>query len=80
MEKEIWKDIDGYGGQYQVSNLGRVRSFRIKSEGVLLVPRMDGCGYYRVRFCGKYRSLHRLVALTFVDGYREGLQVNHKNE
>ena len=23
---EIWKDIDGYEGLYQVSNLGRVRS------------------------------------------------------
>ena len=79
-EQEIWKDIEGYDGKYQVSNLGRVRSFRIKSEGVVLVPRMDRCGYYRVRFCGKYRSLHRLVALAFVDGYREGLQVNHKNE
>lgn len=26
--KEIWKDIKGYEGLYQVSNLGRVKSFR----------------------------------------------------
>lgn len=28
MEKEIWKDIPGYNGYYQVSNLGKVKSLR----------------------------------------------------
>lgn len=80
MEKEIWKDIDGYGGQYQVSNLGRVRSFRIKSEGVLLKVRPNTDGYYMAKFGGRTVAVHRLVAIAFVDGYHDGLQVNHKNE
>ena len=80
MEKEIWKDIDGYGGQYQVSNLGRVRSFRIKSEGVLLKVRPNTDGYYMARIGERTVAVHRLVAIAFVDGYHDGLQVNHKNE
>ena len=80
MEKEIWKDIDGYGGQYQVSNLGRVRSFRIKSEGVILARRQNADGYCMANICGRNVPVHRLVAIAFVDGYHDGLQVNHKNE
>lgn len=79
-EQEIWKDIDGYEGKYQVSNLGRVRSFRIKSEGVILAQRQNADGYYMAKICGRSVSVHRLVAKAFVNGYREGLQVNHKNE
>jgi hypothetical protein len=36
MDKEQWKDIDGYEGLYQVSNMGRVASYdRIRSDGVM---------------------------------------------
>lgn len=80
MEKEIWKDIDGYGGQYQVSNLGRVRSFRIKSEGVILVQRPSIKGYMIVCLNHVAKSVHQLVARAFVGGYADGLEVNHINE
>lgn len=30
--EEIWKDIEGYDGKYQVSNLGRVKSLYIRFE------------------------------------------------
>jgi len=80
MEKEIWKDIDGYGGQYQVSNLGRVRSFRIKSEGVILVQRPNIKGYMIVCLNHVAKSVHQLVARAFVGGYADGLEVNHINE
>ena len=33
MEKEIWKDIKGYEGKYQVSNLGRVKSLNYHRSG-----------------------------------------------
>ena len=79
-EQEIWKDIEGYDGKYQVSNLGRVRSFRIKSDGVILVQRPNAGGYPYVELGKKKRPVHQLVAYAFCDGYKEGLHVNHKNE
>ena len=30
---EIWKDIEGYGGTFQVSNLGRIKTFNYKNTG-----------------------------------------------
>ena len=33
--QEIWKDIKGYEGLYQVSNLGRIKSFYFKNEKIL---------------------------------------------
>ena len=66
--KEIWKDVKGYEGLYQVSNLGRVRNaktLRLKK----LETRYDE--YLFVRFHNNgysgIRSVHRLVAETFVE-------------
>ena len=92
--EEIWKDVQGFEGRYQVSNLGRVRSLDrlIETEhpyvrkGEMLKPSMNkGKGYLRVSFSDGHRNythyeVHRLVALHFVTGYKEGLVVNHKNE
>ena len=92
--EEIWKDVQGFEGRYQVSNMGRVRSLDRLIEtkhpyirkGELLNPSMNsGRGYLRVSFSDGHRhykhfDVHRLVALLFVPGYKEGLVVNHKNE
>lgn len=54
-EREIWKDIEGYEGLYQVSNLGRVRSLeRIDAsghhrKGIMLAGRTVRGGYLNVR-------------------------------
>ena len=97
---EIWRDIKGYEGKYQVSNLGRVRSLdRITihdsdhrrsshctfRKGKILKQTMTDDGYYRVSLYDKdnhlkYTPVHKLVAHAFVDGYKEGMQVNHINE
>jgi hypothetical protein len=93
---EIWKDIKGFEGRYQVSNMGRVRSLdrtdidrlgRIHhTRGMVLKDSLNkGKGYYRVSLSDGHRNythyeVHRLVALHFVPGYKEGLVVNHKNE
>lgn len=87
--KEIWKDITNYEGEYQVSNLGRVKSFRASSKygsqkEYILKPTTRDNGYCNVTLYGKYGRhkylVHRLVAEAFIPN-PEGLpQVNHKDE
>lgn len=85
MIKEIWKDVTGYEGLYQVSNLGKVKSLKFGKERILK-PRVRGKGYLFVDLCknGKTKaySVHRLVALTFLEN-KDPLnktQVNHIDE
>ncbi len=85
MDNEVWKDIKGYEGLYQISNLGRVKSLRkirgiqIQKEKILTLQPIKG-GYYRAKLCknGKEKSylVHRLVAETFIP---EHFTVNHKD-
>ena len=80
MENEVWKDVKGFEGRYQVSNLGRVKGLK----GRILKPSTFQ-GYKRVNLTtgnGSYKtiSVHRLVAMAFVDGYADGLEVNHIDE
>lgn len=83
---EIWKDIPGYEGLYQVSNFGRVKSLkRIDSLGriskeTILKHDINKKGYFRVCLYKNNRikqSVHRLVAKSFL-GVSD-LQVNHIN-
>ena len=87
MSNEIWKDIAGYEGVYQVSNLGRVRSIRRKTNticGKILTPILTYQGYERVRLYknGKSRLflVHRLVAGAFVVNLDNKPMVNHIDE
>ena len=84
---ELWKDIEGYDGLYQVSNLGRVRSVkrysedgRILTKGIILKQRPIPSGYMSVVINNKTVYIHRAVAMAFVPGYFEGAEVNHKDE
>jgi hypothetical protein len=65
--REVWKPIPGHEGQYEVSNLGRVRSLRHQSQHriKLLKPWLDSHGYQRVTLCGKKSLVSRLVLATF---------------
>ena len=83
---EIWKDIPGYEGLYQVSNLGNVRSLRYGNRDevreLFLKPHTNGYLQVELHKNGKRKmfTVHRLVAKAFVDGYDEGLMVNHIDE
>lgn len=83
---EIWKDIAGYEGLYQVSNLGNVRSLRYRNRDevreLFLKPHVRGYLQVELHKDGKRKmfTVHRLVALAFVDGYEENKQVNHIDE
>lgn len=90
---EIWKDIPGYEGSYQVSNLGRVKSMarcyytgRKHTSKIVLKDKMiyrhrDKDGYLFVSLRKdkrlKYFKVHRLVAICFIQNNNNKPQVNH---
>lgn len=91
LPEEQWREVQGYPA-YQVSNQGRVRSLpRLiayrdgrdrPTKGQIRTPILThGCGYYHVILHPgrKMHYIHRLVAAAFVDGFRDGLVVNHKD-
>ena len=80
---EIWRDIEGYEGLYQISNKGRVKSLHKGSERILR-PVIDRYGYMFVFLYNdnarKYFKIHRLVAQAFISNPENKPQVNHKDE
>ena len=83
---EQWKDIEGYEGLYQVSNLGNVRSLKFSggNKVKLLKQNTTKEGYKRVGLCknGKRKDyrIHRLVAMTFIPNPDNLPIINHKDE
>ncbi|HFJ9472606.1 TPA: NUMOD4 domain-containing protein [Bacillus paranthracis] len=82
---EIWKDIEGYEGLYQVSNLGSIKSMpnrKYKSERIKSLV-VSTKGYVRVCLSknGKAKTLlvHRVVAKAFINNPDNKAQVNHIN-
>lgn len=87
---ELWKDIKGYEGKYQISSYGRVKSLARITKNNHKIPerilntttRLTKDGYCRVTLIGKkskthdYR-VHRLVAETFIPNPNNKPTVNH---
>ena len=88
---ERWKDIKGYEGIYQVSDLGRVKRIgRYKNQsgaewesGKILSPANNQKGYYFVNLSQNNKTaqkyIHRLVAEAFVPNPKNKPTVNHIN-
>lgn len=87
MKEEIWKDIEGYEGLYQVSNLGRVKRMRFINKNTniekerIKSQKIRKDGYLEVALYkngkGKYIQVHRLVAKSFIPNPKKLPQVNH---
>lgn len=91
--EEVWKDVVGYEGYYQVSNLGRVKGVArkikndkgvfIKEESILNAANNRG-GYPQVSLSKNNKQhpfrVHRLVAKAFIPNPNNLPEVNHKDE
>lgn len=84
--EEIWKDIDGYEGLYQISNLGNVKSLNYCGRGYAknLTPKCNNSGRLWVELAhNKNRKpmlIHRLVAMAFIPNPNNYPQINHMDE
>jgi hypothetical protein len=85
--EEIWKDIPGYEGLYQVSSFGNVRSLNYRRTGKkqILKQRINDKGYYRIDLfknnIKKQYGAHQLVMMAFENHTPNGvgIVVNHKD-
>ena len=79
---EIWRDIDGHEGNYQISNFGRVKSFKGRKPRILSTCK-DSKGYPKATFAenGKAKTylIHILVARAFIPN-PENLPVVHHRD
>jgi hypothetical protein len=84
LESEKWKEIDGYDGMYQVSDLGRVRSLKFGKVRVLRDGKnRDGYLTITLNKDRKKKSVyvHRLVAQAFIPNDDESkIYINHIDE
>lgn len=86
-QEEIWKDVEGYEGLYQVSNLGNVKRIRFINKNVNVIRERSKAqkirkdGYLEVALYknsnGKSIQVHRLVAKAFIPNPENKPQVNH---
>jgi hypothetical protein len=83
IKDEIWKNIDGSEGKYQISSAGRARRV-CKHKNVLLMPykRKGGKLFVKITLNQKIKevAVHTLVATHFIENEEELPCIYHKNE
>lgn len=89
---DVWKDVEGYEGLYQVSDMVKVRSLdRVVNDnggkrfvkGRILKPVLVNNGYLVVALCNgrgqANKTVHRLVGKAFIPNPNNYKDINHKN-
>lgn len=82
---EIWKDIIGYEGIYQISNYGRIKSFKLIDSGYILSNQNKKGDYLKIVLSDtslnkrSSASIHKLVYTHFIGEIPKGFQVHHKD-
>lgn len=84
METEIWKDVPGYEGLYQVSNFGGVKSFKKYKSGYVMKNTNKNGWYFTIVLQGinkpkTTKRIHRIVAELFISNENNLPIVNHKD-
>ena len=90
--EEVWKDIPGFEGMYQCSDIGNVKGLdrlvpcgkKTNSiKGQIIKPKIDRYGYPHLHISKDSKkfffTVHRLVASTFIENKENKPQVNHIN-
>ncbi len=81
---EVWKDVEGFEGFYQISNYGRLKSFKQLREGRILSLNNKNGTYLSVILTAKNKEprstrMHRLVSEAFISNPDSLPEVNHKD-
>ena len=86
MKEEVFKDIPGYEGSYQVSNMGRIKSLerdiRVGSvtrhqPEIIMKLIVNNHGYQAIVLKRKIHLIHRLVAKVFIPNPQNLPEVDH---
>ena len=83
-KKEVFKDVIGFEGVYQVSNLGNIKSLKFGKEKILK-GRIHSNGYRAINLCKNSKTytkkVHQLVAMSFFNHEPNGMSlvVDHVN-
>ena len=82
---EEWKWVKNFEGQYQISNFGRIKSFKKEKDGYILSNQNASGDYLRIVLWDcltkrrKSISIHKLVAEHFIGECPKGYHVHHKD-
>ncbi len=80
---EYWKPIKGYEGIYEISNRGRILSFKF-NKGKVLKPWINAYGYPTISLCDQGKliqhQIHKLVCYHFISEHRKGYVPHHEDD